>query len=257
MKPEQDAFGQGVYDFYLGQTVVEIVERSDGDIGASGGLAAYFLPVTEWPDNQTAVLPLIRGRVLDIGCGPGRVALHLQEQGYEVVSIDNSPLAIKTAELRGVKDARLVSITQVSRKKLGIFDTIVMFGNNFGLLGNPQRAKWLLRRFYGMTHGNGRILAESRDIYKTDDPENLALHERQRQQGRLPGQFRLRVRYKAMIGPWFEYLMVSPQEMAEIVAGTGWHVKQIFWSKDRVDYYTAVLEKIVRKKSGTMPRDST
>jgi cyclopropane fatty-acyl-phospholipid synthase-like methyltransferase len=185
---------------------------------------------------------LIRGRVLDVGCGPGRVALYSQEQGLEAVAIDISPLAIKTARLRGVKDARVLSITQASRKALGIFDTIVMFGNNFGLFGNPRRARWLLRRFYGMTTADGRILAESRNIHATDKPEHLAFHERNRRLSRLPGQLRLRVRYKTMIGPWFEYLMVSPEEMAEIVAGTGWHIAQIFWADGGVDY-TAVLQK--------------
>lgn len=242
MKPEKDAFGQGVYDFYRGEPVIEIIERDDGYIGTSRGPAAYFFTAEEWTENQTAVLPLIQGRVLDVGCGPGRVALHLQERGFEVVGIDNSPLAIKTAQLRGVQDARLLSITRASRRTLGVFDTIVMFGNNFGLFGNPRRAKWLLRRFYGMTTENGRILAESRDIYQTDNPEHLAFHERNRQLGRLPGQLRLRVRYKTMIGPWFEYLMVSPEEMAEIVAGTGWHIAQIVPREDGVDY-TAVLEK--------------
>lgn len=242
MKPEKDAFGQGVYDFYRGEPVIEIIERDDGYIGTSRGPAAYFFAAEEWTENQTAVLPLIQGRVLDVGCGPGRVALHLQERGFEVVGIDNSPLAIKTAQLRGVQDARLLSITRASRRTLGVFDTIVMFGNNFGLFGNPRRAKWLLRRFYGMTTENGRILAESRDIYQTDNPEHLAFHERNRQLGRLPGQLRLRVRYKTMIGPWFEYLMVSPEEMAEIVAGTGWHIAQIVPREDGVDY-TAVLEK--------------
>jgi hypothetical protein len=117
-----------------------------------------------------------------------------------------------------------------------------MFGNNFGLFGNPKRARWLLRRFYGMTTADGRILAESRNIYKTDNPEHLAFHEHNRKLGRLPGQLRLRVRYKTMIGSWFEYLMVSPEEMAEIADGTGWHIEQILWREDEVDY-TAVLQK--------------
>jgi hypothetical protein len=68
-----------------------------------------------------------------------------------VVGIDNSPLAVKTAQLRGVQDARVIPITRVSRNVLGQFETMIMFGNNFGLFGNAKRAKWLLRRFYKMT----------------------------------------------------------------------------------------------------------
>jgi SAM-dependent methyltransferase len=241
--PEQDAYGQEVYDFYQGQNVTEIVEREDGFIGTSGGPAAYFAPFEAWPLAQQEAIHLAHGRLLDIGCGPGRVCLYWQEQGHDAVGIDNSPLAIQTAQLRGVKDARVLSITQVSRKALGIFDTIVMFGNNFGLFGNPDRAKWLLRRFYGLTRANGRLLAESRDIYTRNDPGHLAYHERNRQRGRMAGQIRLRVRYKTLIGPWFDYLMVSPQEMADIVAGTGWHVARLIRVDDEATY-TAVLEKI-------------
>ncbi len=198
MKPELDAFGQGVYDFYQGEPVVEIIERDDGYIGTSRGAAGYFAPYSEWPLDEQKASQLAQGRVLDVGCGPGRVALYLQEQGHEVVGIDNSPLAIETARLCGVKNARVLSLTQISRKELGIFDTIVMFGNNFGLFGNPKRAKWLLRRFYGMTTADGRILAESRNIYARNKPEHLAYHERNRKRGRLPGQLRLRVRYKTI-----------------------------------------------------------
>ncbi len=241
IKPEQDAFGQAVYDFYLGEPVLEIIERDDDDISASQNTAAYFAPHTEWPSDMQEAIQLAQGRVLDVGCGPGRVALYCQEQGLEAVALDISPLAIKTARLRGVKDARVLSITQASRKGLGIFETIVMFGNNFGLFANPQRAKWLLRRFYGMTTANGRILAQSRDIYQTDKPENLAFHERNRKLGRMAGQIRLRVRYKTIIGPWFYYLMVSPNEMAEIAAGTGWQISKIILGEG--ERYTAVLEK--------------
>ena len=103
---------------------------------------------------------LARGRVLDVGCGAGRVALYLQERGHEVVGIDLSPLTVDVARRRGVKNARELAVTQVSRK-IGRFDTIVMFGNNFGLMGGKRRAPWLLRRFRSITNEDARILAES------------------------------------------------------------------------------------------------
>lgn len=241
--PDQDAYGREVYDYYLGEnTAPEIVERDDGYVGISGGPLAYFAPYAAWPEPQQKIIQLAHGRVLDVGCGPGRVCLYLQEQGREVVGIDNSPLAIETARRRGVRDARILSITQASRAKLGVFDTIVMLGNNFGLFGSYKRAKWLLRRFYGMTTADGRILVESRNIYDTANPEHLAFHERNRQRGRMAGQVRIRIRYRTIIGPWFDYLMVSPEEMADIVAGTGWEMGQIGWGEG--GNYTAVLEKV-------------
>ena len=39
-----------------------------------------------------------RGRALDIACGKGRNALFLAEQGFEVVAIDISPVALEAAQ---------------------------------------------------------------------------------------------------------------------------------------------------------------
>lgn len=134
MKPEQDAYGREVYDFYLGEPATEIIERDDGYVGTSGGPAAYFTPYAEWSPAQQEAIGLARGqpeaasgRCLDIGCSPGRVCLYLQEQGHDVVGIDNSPLVIQTATRRGVKDARVLSITQASRQKLGFKHTYLFF----------------------------------------------------------------------------------------------------------------------------------
>ena len=242
MRPEQDAYGQEVYDYFKGEDAREIIERDDGMIGLSNGPAAYFAPYADWPETEQKAIQLAHGRVLDIGCGPGRVCLYLQGHGHEVVGIDNSPLAVKTATLRGVQDARVLSITQASRKRLGQFDTIVMFGNNFGLFANPRRAKWLLKRFHGMTSPDGIILAESREVGMTEEPAHLAYHEWNRQRGRPAGQVRIRVRYKKMIGQWFDYLMVSRKDMAALLQDTGWQIQQIFDSEDRADY-VAVLGK--------------
>lgn len=241
MKTEQDAFGQEIFDYFQTGEATEIIERDDGFVAVSSGPTAYFSQYDEWSPHLQKAMRYVQGRVLDMGCGAGRFALYLQEQGHEVVGIDNSPLAVEVCRQRGVKDARVLSITRVSRRLLGQFDTIIMMGNNFGLFGNPRRAKWLLRRFYGMTGVNGRIIAESNTPGTSDKPYHQAYHERNRQRGRLTGQLRLRVRYLNYIGPWFEYLIVSQAEMQQILAGTGWAVSRFIESEGSV--YTAVIEK--------------
>ncbi len=241
MKPHEDAFGREIYDYFQGGEAIEIVERDDGFLGVSMGPGAYLSQYPDWSAYQKEALRFVQGRTLDVGCGAGRFALYLQEQGHEVVGIDNSPLAIEVCQQRGVQDARVMSITQASRQKLGQFGSIIMMGNNFGLFGSPQRAKWLLRRFYHMTPANGRIIAESNDPYQTDKPYHLDYHERNRKRGRMPGQLRIRVRYLNFTGQWIDYLMVSQEEMTGILAGTGWGVSQFINSESGM--YAAVIEK--------------
>jgi SAM-dependent methyltransferase len=79
-----------------GEDAIEIVERSDGFITASVmGPKLYLAPFRRWPAHHRRAIRYMRGRVLDVGAGGGRVALHLQERGHDVVAIDNSPGAIE------------------------------------------------------------------------------------------------------------------------------------------------------------------
>ncbi len=184
--------------------------------------------------------------MLDVGCGAGRVALHLQAKGHYVLSIDVAPLAIRTCKLRGVKHAKVASITDAG-PRWDTFDTTVMFGNNFGLFASLAGARRLLKRFARMTSPCARILAESLDPYKTEEPAHLRYHRRNRRRGRMAGQARIRVRYKDLASPWFDYLLVSVQEMRRIVEGTGWRVSRVFESGR--PSYVAVLEKVKGDRS--------
>jgi hypothetical protein len=115
-------------------------------------------------------------------------------------------------------------------------------GNNFGLFGGRRRARWLLRLLHAMTSPDARIVAESNNVYQTKDPDHLRYHRFNRRRGRMSGQLRLRVRYRRYCTPWFDYLMVSPREMKEILAGTGWRVRRFLKSGGSI--YVAVIEKV-------------
>lgn len=224
LRRDQDAQGQAIYDQLHGGTASEVIERDDGLLNAAPP-GVYGQPFKAWQPQQREALRYVRGRVLDLGCGAGRHALELQRRGFYVLGIDNSPLAIRAARERGLQRSRVMSVTQVGRR-LGTFDTLVMLGSNFGLLANAGRARWLLRRFRGMTSAEARIVAESRDPYDTTERVHRAYHARNRRRGRLGGQIRMRVRYRELATPWFDYLFVSQREMAQILAGTGWRIER-------------------------------
>jgi SAM-dependent methyltransferase len=241
MNKFQDAYGQAMYDIHCGKAGNVFIERDDQYIDAESTLQHYFSDYKAWQPHEKKAIKYATGRVLDIGCGPGRHSLHLQKLGLDVLAIDVSPMAIKTCRSRGVKKARVLSIDQV-HPTLGTFDTILMLGNNFGLFGSRNKARILLRRFHKMTSDSACIIGGSLDPYDTDNDKHLDYHRRNKARGRMAGQIRLRARYQNYATPWLDYLFVSREEMKSIVNGTGWTVQETFSSAGPT--YIAIIQKL-------------
>ena len=243
MRKSQDAYGQAMLDHFRGKEAWEIVERDDGYVSLGAGPKLYFADFEDWRPVERKAMRFVRGPVLDGGCGAGRALLHLQGRGLEVVGIDNSPGAVRTCRLRGAKAAEVMSVGQIG-PRLGAFDTILMLGGNLGLFGTPERARGILSRLNRVTTTRGRIIGASRDRTKDRDPEMRRQVQRNRRLGRLSGQSRIRVRYRHYATPWFDYFRITPDELAELLAGTGWQINRILHSED--DLYVAVIDKADR-----------
>jgi SAM-dependent methyltransferase len=241
LSDRQDAYGHLVYDYFKKGVGREVVERDDGLLDPSETLPAYyFAPYRRWSDRERRAMRFVRGKVLDVGCGAGRVALYLQKRGFDVLGIDLSPLAVRVCKLRGLKKVRVLPVAQIGQLD-DKFDTILMFGNNFGLLGSYKRGRAMLKNFYEATSENGRIIAESVDPYETEDPAHFAYQRRNRSRGRMSGQVRIRVRYRTYMTPWFDYLLVSRSEMKHLIAGTDWRIQDFV--KSRGAAYIAIIRK--------------
>jgi len=79
LKDNQDAYGHLLSDYHNGRENVEIVEREDGFIDTLRlGPLNYFAEYADWAEHQKLAMTYATGRVLDIGCGAGRHAIHLQ-----------------------------------------------------------------------------------------------------------------------------------------------------------------------------------
>ena len=243
MKKDTDGYGALLLSSLKtgGQGMFEIVERVDGFIAASGWPPRYFSDYSSWSRRERQAINLAKGRVLDIGCGAGRFSLHLQQRGFDVTGIDNSRGAVKVCKLRGVKNVRLRSIDEIGKFKPGSFDTVIMMGNNFGLFGGFKKARRLLKQMHVITSAGGQIIAEAVDPYQTNEELHLAYQRRNRAQGRMSGQLRIRIRHENIVGAWFDYLLASQKEMKEILAGTGWQISKIL--SDKGPGYTAIMTK--------------
>jgi cyclopropane fatty-acyl-phospholipid synthase-like methyltransferase len=89
---------------------------------------------------------LLRGRVLDAGCGTGEHTLLAASGGADAVGVDISPLAVgrarEKAAARGIK-ARFEVADALSLGQLGLtFDTVIDSGV-FHVFGDDDRARYV------------------------------------------------------------------------------------------------------------------
>ena len=228
LSASEDAYGQILLAVLEGRASHEIMERDDGVVYC-GDPRDYFAPFRRWPPVERRAMRFARGRALDVGCGAGRVSLHLETRGHHVVAIDESPLAVEVARRRGVRDARVLALADVDAS-LGLFDTVVVARNNLGLAGSGRRARTLLRRLASTTTARGRIVTDSVHPDRVDADLRVS--------GPVP---RYRVRWRGYASPWFRYLMLEPEELEPLVAGTGWRVLKVL--DDGSPRYSIVFEK--------------
>jgi SAM-dependent methyltransferase len=248
-----DVFGEMIRDMYavttgigprplaggrLPRPVIEIIEREDGLVNGAPA-APYLDPPQFWPPHDHRAVARVRGHVLDVGVGAGRIALQLQEQGVPVTGLDTSPGALWVCRRRGVRD--LVPGTVDEHVADGRrYDTFLLLGNNLGLLEGRERAPAFLAALAALAHPGAQVIAHGTDPYGTTDPVHTSYHELNRRRGRLGGQLRLRLRYRMLGTEWFDYLVCSVDELAELVHGTPWRLVDID-DRDR-PYYLATLE---------------
>ena len=227
-----DAFGAALDAYWRGTTEAQLlIERDDGFIERNLP-SLYFGPPDDLDEWDAWALERATGRVLDVGCGPGRHMAALQARDVDVTGVDPSALLIAICHERGL--VALEGALPDLPTNLGTFDTLLLLGNNLGLLGSREEAKKTMVGLAAVASPDAQILAT------TVDPcpdgcvsDHHPYHQANTDAGRLPGQLMLRARYRNLADPWLDYLLIAPRDLEELLSSGPWRLADYYGSEGR------------------------
>lgn len=165
----KDLFGKAILDYQTNNKPENIITETSISEKEEMEVAYLFRNFEEMPVIEQKALRLVTGRVLDVGCGAGSHSLYLQQQGFDVTSIDISENAITACRLRGIKNAFVANILDLTNDS---FDTILLLMNGTGIFGTIKNTKKYLDTLKSLLNPNGKIIIDSSDIIYMFDEDS-------------------------------------------------------------------------------------
>ena len=164
----KDVFGTAILDYQQGNYTEDLVTSTSISEEDVLPISYLFRDFSEMPALEQTALKLSKGSVLDVGCGAGSHSLYLTSKGLEVKSIDISEGAIKTCQLRGLKNAQVLDVMNETAS----FDTLILLMNGSGIFQSLAHTPLVLNHLKTLLNPEGQILIDSSDIkymYQDED----------------------------------------------------------------------------------------
>jgi SAM-dependent methyltransferase len=224
-----DPFGRAVLDFHRGkQERPCMTERDDGYVWREPMLP-YFVREQGWTEKEREILYSARPRALDIGCGPGRHLLDLQDRLF-AVGLDVSEPVLRVCKERGGRNLVLGSARRLPFKE-GAFGTVLLMSNGLGILGGIDITVEMLREARrALSDLDGNLIAHTTDPLAEESGVGEDYISKNESEGRPPGLLRIRLRYGDVVGPWFSLMLLTPEEVEDVLDRSGFEVvREVEW----------------------------
>lgn len=198
----KDVIGKAILDYQTNNAPENIITEtsiSEADVMET---SYFFRDFAQMPPLEQTALQMVKGKILDVGCGAGSHSLYLQQQNFDVTSIDISPNAIKTCQLRGLRKAQIANVMEFG----GTYDTILLLMNGTGICGSLENVIPFLKKLKSILNSNGQILIDSSDLtYMFDEDEIQQKHH----ESAYYGQLSFTVSYKNEVENTFDWLYLD------------------------------------------------
>lgn len=186
---------------------------------------SFYVNSTELRELEKKFLEKAKGLILDIGCGPGRVGLVLEQRGLKVVGVDISEHMVYIVTRRGLT-ARQLDVNKQLPLTTELFNTVIMYGNGFGMPGSLKNIRGLLSRLNSITSEDALIIAESNDPDLMRNNVDRLYQEGNLIRGKYVGMRRWRHVSGDKVGTYDTWVQVKLETLVRIAETTGWKVQE-------------------------------
>jgi SAM-dependent methyltransferase len=231
----KDLFGKAILDYQTNNSPEDLITETSISEADEMSIAYLFRSFNEMPKIEQKALRLVKGKVLDVGCGAGSHALYLQEKGFDVTAIDISENAIKACELRGLKNVSVENILSLDSNSR--YDTILLLMNGTGIFETLENCTKYLLKLKSLLNENGQILIDSSDIiYMFDQDEDGAYEV---PANHYYGELTFTVQYKGETEESFPWLYLDYNTLQNACLANGLQCELIL-EGDHFDYLAKI-----------------
>ena len=228
IKKEQDPMGQAMYHYFHFNDKTSIKVNTNITEGEELPVPYLFRKYSEMPFLEKEALGLVKGKVLDVGAGSGVHSLHLQDNGFDVTSIDVSELSCELMKEQGLKNVICMDIWTFEAER---YDTIIFMMNGIGLVKNLEGLQVFLEYIKTFLSSNGQIILDSSDIKYMFYDDDLWVDINSAYYGELEYQ----LTYKHYNAPPFSWLFIDFDRLRNIAIKSGW-TSELIYEDDHFHY---------------------
>ncbi|UCB52164.1 MAG: methyltransferase domain-containing protein, partial [Candidatus Zixiibacteriota bacterium] len=181
---------------------------------------------TEPTSSEAKALTYAHGRILDVGCGPGRILKLLQLHGQDAVGFDIDQVVVALCHERGIKNTFVESYDNIDR--FSPVDTVLWLNRTLCTAGSLPRIESLLTSSRLCCSKEGVLIFDSVEVgpeLANDGPGVL--------------QTSVHFRYNKKVGEPFGRTCFSSNIAERVLQTSGWKVTDTI--RD-ADVYTMVCK---------------
>ena len=228
IKKEQDPMGQALYHYFHHNDNTPIKVKTNITEGEELPVSHLFRKYSEMPFLEKEALRLVKGKVLDVGAGSGAHSLYLQDNGFDITSIDISELSCDIMKEQGLKNVICNDIWTFEAER---YDTIIFMMNGIGLVKNLEGLQVFLEYIKTFLSSNGQIILDSSDIKYMFYDDDLWVDINSAYYGELEYQ----LTYKHYNAPPFSWLFIDFDRLRNIAIKSGW-TSELIYEDDHFHY---------------------